>query len=343
MKAIIPLLLALVCLVDTLGQLVLARHESSLREWAQYKRQYGKVYGTPEEDARRFSLFMASREEIKQHNANEQSSYKLGLNHMADWTREERYTLGGVIYDPIEHEKGLEASKDHSFLQAILDGPAPLPAELDWRLVPDRVSAVRDQGKCSAGWAIAVTGVLEGQEVVRNFTEQLVTLSPQYLIDCSFENFHGCTSGWVSPALKEVANLGVKSEADFPWTGVYSNVCDFTHGDMVINDSGSIYLPKNNEKVLRTTVAKFGPVPVGIYASPKLHQYKSGIFNEPDCNGQLDHFVLIVGYGNDPKEGDYWIVKNSWSDDWGEKGYMRIKFGVCGLGQVANIPTFDRH
>jgi len=52
----------------------------------------------------------------------------------------------------------------------------------------------------------------------------------------------------------------------------------------------------------------------------------------------LDHAVLLVGYGVEPKsflkkETPYWIVKNTWSEKWGENGYFRIErnTGRCGI------------
>lgn len=32
-----------------------------------------------------------------------------------------------------------------------------------------------------------------------------------------------------------------------------------------------------------------------------------------------DHAVLLVGY-----TPEYWIVKNQWGENWGEKGFIRI-------------------
>lgn len=47
------------------------------------------------------------------------------------------------------------------------------------------------------------------------------------------------------------------------------------------------------------------------------------VYSDPACAykpDQLDHAVMVVGYGTDEKQGDYWLVKNSWSDLWGDGG-----------------------
>ena len=62
-------------------------------------------------------------------------------------------------------------------------------------------------------------------------------------------------------------------------------------------------------------------------------RYRSGIFRSSKCKSnanEVNHAVLAVGYGREKlkdKEGfiNYYIVKNSWSEDFGEKGYFKIE------------------
>ena len=72
-------------------------------------------------------------------------------------------------------------------------------------------------------------------------------------------------------------------------------------------------------------VATEGPIAITVDAS-SWSNYESGVFN--GCNQthpELDHAVVLVGYGNDINLGDYWLIRNSWSPTWGEKGYIRLK------------------
>ena len=88
-----------------------------------------------------------------------------------------------------------------------------------------------------------------------------------------------------------------------------------------------------------TQAVAISPVSVGVDAShPEFIFYKSGIFGNIKCNDTeelLTHAITVVGYGEEEGVG-YWIVRNQWSDVWGEKGYIRMAMGqgshvgICG-------------
>jgi cathepsin L len=49
--------------------------------------------------------------------------------------------------------------------------------------------------------------------------------------------------------------------------------------------------------------------------------YSTGIYSDDYCSSQfLDHGVTAVGYGSQGQDQDYYIVKNSWGTEWGDKG-----------------------
>ena len=86
-------------------------------------------------------------------------------------------------------------------------------------------------------------------------------------------------------------------------------------------------------------VLKYGPISVGVY-SQDWQLYKGGI--RTACSaGQLNHGVLIVGYGTQ-NHVPYWIIKNSWGPMWGEGGYMRLKRGgnCNGVAESASSAKF---
>ena len=68
----------------------------------------------------------------------------------------------------------------------------------------------------------------------------------------------------------------------------------------------------------------------------------SGIYCNENCSSEkLHHAVLVVGYGTDSSNQDYWIVKNSWGEKWGENGYIRMcrnKNNNCGIATSGIYP-----
>ena len=90
-----------------------------------------------------------------------------------------------------------------------------------------------------------------------------------------------------------------------------------------------------------------GPVAATINAEP-IVKYTGGVFSEKGHSEQTNHIVSITGWGTDSEIGQYWIVRNSWGQYWGEMGYMRLAVGdnLLGIeGEIAYaVPgTFTEH
>jgi C1A family cysteine protease len=89
-----------------------------------------------------------------------------------------------------------------------------------------------------------------------------------------------------------------------------------------------------------------GPVSIAIEADTKVFQlYSSGVLTGSACGTNLDHGVLIAGYGEE-NGIKYWLVKNSWSTSWGADGYLKIErsdstndAGVCGIAMQPSFPV----
>jgi C1A family cysteine protease len=120
-------------------------------------------------------------------------------------------------------------------------------------------------------------------------------------------------------------NNGLCSESSYPYVsgethtnGPCQHTCSNVAGSDVISVSS---VPPKSESAMMSALVK-NPVSVAIEADqPAFQLYKSGVFTGT-CGVNLDHGVLLVGY-----DSESWIMKNSWSSDWGEGGYMRMGRG----------------
>ncbi|KAG8192033.1 hypothetical protein JTE90_025299 [Oedothorax gibbosus] len=199
-----------------------------------------------------------------------------------------------------------------------------------------------DLQQCGSCWAFSATGSLEGQHFKKS--GKLVSLSEQNLVDCSqAEGNSGCGGGWMDQAFEYVKkNHGIDTEKSYPYNADEEK-CHFKKSQVGANCTGYVDIPQKDEKALQKAVATIGPISVAINAGGDFDNYESGVYDPERCPGELDylnHGVLVVGYGTDNGK-DYWIVKNSWGDSFGEKGYIRMirnKNNACGIATKASYP-----
>ncbi|XP_075067178.1 procathepsin L isoform X2 [Mixophyes fleayi] len=307
------------------------------QHWTLFTNYYSKSYGEKEAGWRRM-LWEKNLKMIEMHNmehAMGKHSYRLGMNQFGDMTTEEvRQLMNG--YKPKAQKGGSTFLAPNNF---------EAPKTVDWRK-QGYVTPVKDQGQCGSCWAFSATGALEGQHFRK--TGKLVSLSEQNLVDCSRpEGNEGCNGGLMDNAFKYVVDShGIDSEESYPYIAKDDQDCKFDPDNVAANDTGYTDIPSGSEKDLMKALASVGPVSVAIDAGHQSFQfYQSGIYYEPACSSSdLDHGVLAVGYGFENEDVDgkkYWIVKNSWSEKWGNSGYIYIakdRKNHCGIATAASYP-----
>ncbi|CAF0962633.1 unnamed protein product [Rotaria sordida] len=155
----------------------------------------------------------------------------------------------------------------------------------------------------------------------------------------------GCNGGFMDASFQYIKdNKGIDTEESYPYEA-QDGKCRFKRANVGATDTGFVDLPKGNETALTIAIATVGPISSAMDASQTSFQfYSSGVYDEPKCTTNLDHTLVLVGYGtakNGTKKQDYYIGKNSWGTDWGMDGYIlmsRNKKDQCGIADLASYP-----
>lgn len=219
-----------------------------------------------------------------------------------------------------------------------------LSTGVDWRR-RGWVTPAKDQGAHGFCGTFGRVASAEGQYA--RFFHTLRNFSEEELIDCV---------GWDRDQFAYFSERGFIDSETYPYDpSAYPDVdppvpdhpCQYdvtkiipgTNNYFFGNQTGNA--PSENQ--LAAFVYRNGPVATGI-ASDVFGLREKGCETAKNCwittemcrdasvvNKPIDHSVTLVGFGTHPTKGDYWIVKNSWSDTFANNGFIFVQRGIsCG-------------
>jgi len=221
-------------------------------------------------------------------------------------------------------------------------------SSIDWR-TKGAVTPVKNQGDCGSCWAFSTTESVESGVFMAS--GKLEVLSTQQIISCDKVDA-GCSGGDPVTAYKYIEKAGgLDAAKDYPDTSHTTGKTGKCKWDKKKDAkvSGFTYATKpcssgackrQDEDAMATAMVTKGPISICVNAGDGWQSYKRGIFSKK-CSGassDLDHCVQVVGFNKSGKK-PYWIVRNSWTTDWGVKGYLYLEMGknLCGVADEATI------
>jgi cathepsin F len=309
------------------------------------KHRGGMGYTTEAETIGRFNTFKNNMRRAEERNKKAQArsvrpgvkQESHGITQFMDLTPQEfqaKYT-------------GLRPSKNKTAgamkIHPNADLAATTAASIDWN-AKGALTPIKNQGQCGSCWAFSATEQLESQYFQKYGV--LKELSPQQITSCD-TTCYGCSGGNPIEAWAYVNGFGGQEpNSDYPYTSGttgQTGTCTSNAADVTEDVSSTYSLIASTASQESNMLAQIQESPMSVCVDATLWQTYTGgvITSSSGCGTSIDHAVQATGYN---AEGNYWIVRNSWGESWGESGFVWVEYGanVCGITDQATIVTVEQ-
>lgn len=292
------------------------------------------------------------------------------------WTAGHNHYFDGKTLDEIKSLMGtLETPEDLKLPLKDITPAANIPDQFfsadNWPKC-ESIKEIRDQSTCGSCWAFGAAEAMSDRICIASGQTLQTRISSEDLLTCcGFSCGNGCNGGYPSGAWNYFKKSGLVTGGlygDTKWCSAYAFApCDHHttgkyepcgksqptpackkscgNGADYNNDkwhADSVYSVPSNVEKIQTEIMTHGPVEAAFTVYSDFPTYKSGVYHHTSGSALGGHAIKIVGWGVESNT-PYWLVANSWNEDWGDNGYFKIKRGnnECGIeGQiVAGIPA----
>ena len=273
--------------------------------------------------AERFKLFSRNIGKIRAINSDTEGKWTATVNKFTFMTEAEREAYKGLNATHTGHQD--------SVLKSLPAGPD----SIDWR-EQGHVTTPREQWGCGSCWAFAAVAVIETRAAHAGSKKE--SLSDQEIVDCASPYRDGCDGGDSLKAFEYVYEReAISKQADYPYIGRSNPNCMAKGKENGLSNVKQRYYTYRYGAEQMIAALADGPIVIEFNAIEPFFYYKTGIFDDPKCGTQVDHAMAAVGYAP-----DYVILKNSWGETWGDKGFAKVARGynLCGMYKWGFHPNF---
>jgi len=226
--------------------------------------------------------------------------------------------------------------------------PASFDARTAWSKCPS-IAHIRDQGPCGSCWAFGAVEAISDRICISSGQTSNLEVSAQDMVSCCDSCGDGCEGGYPSAAWDYWNSDGLVAESVYPYAfpecehhingskppcGSVQPTpeCQTDKLKNTKNYGKSSYSVGSSVSEIQTEIMTNGPVEVAFSVYADFLTYKSGVYKHTSGSMLGGHAVRMLGWGSQGGQ-DYWIVANSWNEDWGNKGYFYIARGSdeCGI------------